>query len=150
MSLGAHAGNISSNPKLLPKATLLAVESMLRCPSSNAAKVLRRALVALPHPLGQFSHLSAVRALAASAKGNLLATGSDDGVVRLWGAHTLMPRGDMGSECRVNALSFDPDERWIASASEEPTVRVWELKERRFLLSLMHHEPVRRLQVSSD
>jgi WD40 repeat protein len=62
---------------------------------------------------------------------NFLATGSEDGAIRLWDlnapdppAHPVLLPGHTGS---VKTLSFSPDGRWLASGSGDHQVRVWDI-----------------------
>ncbi|KAG8718386.1 hypothetical protein FRC09_012736 [Ceratobasidium sp. 395] len=71
---------------------------------------------------------SPVYSVAVSPNGYRIASGSDDGTVRVWDAGT----GDIvlgplqgGDSCRMNCVAFSADGRWIASGSNDSTIRVW-------------------------
>jgi WD40 repeat protein len=58
-----------------------------------------------------------------------LATGGEEEIVKVWDATTgklrLTSKG-RHEDC-INALSFTPDGRWIASASADRTIKLWEV-----------------------
>jgi len=72
-------------------------------------------------------HDAAVRSVSYSSDGRLLASGSDDGSVRIWDTRT-------GEEARSPLLSgtgsvvtvdFAPNKRWVASGGQSGVVCVW-------------------------
>jgi WD40 repeat protein len=72
-------------------------------------------------------HTSMVDGLACSPDGRRLATGSDDGTIKLWdtttGEEVFTLRGHTAGVLRV---AFSSDGRRIASGSVDRTVRVWD------------------------
>ncbi len=70
----------------------------------------------------------AVHALKYAPSGELFATGSEDGVVRLFrpdgSTDPVFLRGHTSS---VSGLSFSPDGHRLASSSDDKTVRIWDL-----------------------
>jgi WD40 repeat protein len=79
------------------------------------------------HPL--LGHEKSTRAAAFSKDGQRLATGSDDGVIRLWDLaavdpdrHSVLLGRHKGA---VRALSFSPDNKWLISGGDDRTLRLW-------------------------
>ncbi len=72
------------------------------------------------------AHGKAVLALAFSADGRLLASGSLDHRARLWDAVTGEPRGSLEHPQELYAVSLSPDGRLLATAGREEAVRLWE------------------------
>ncbi len=72
--------------------------------------------------------LESVFAVAVSFDRQLAATGASDGAIQLWDveASTLSATLE-GHEGAVQALTFDPAGRRLASASSDGTVRIWDL-----------------------
>jgi WD40 repeat protein/serine/threonine protein kinase len=69
-----------------------------------------------------------VRCIACSPDGQLLATGGDEGKVRLWDARTGKLRRTLtGHTGRVHRVAFGPDSAWLASGGEDHKVLVWQV-----------------------
>ncbi|WP_437757499.1 pentapeptide repeat-containing protein [Sorangium sp. So ce1389] len=83
---------------------------------------------------------SACNAVAWSPRGDLLATGHDDGSVRLWDAFSGQAiRGMAGHLGPVNSVAFSADGRTLASGADDRTVRLWEVTSGRALRVLDGH-----------
>jgi WD40 repeat protein len=71
-------------------------------------------------------HSRSVSAAAFSRDGQLLASASDDGTVRLWNPATGEPVQTLeGHSDWVSAVAFSRDGQLLASASGDVTVRLW-------------------------
>lgn len=91
-------------------------------------------------PLG---HRSALTAVTAAPSGEVIATASQDGLVKVWESssgrslHTL--QGHQGS---VTALAMSPDERWIASVGRDRTLKIWSRHSGQLLRSVLAHDNI--------
>jgi hypothetical protein len=72
-------------------------------------------------------HVTAVRGVAMSPTGQLLASCSDDKTVRLWSipAGELLHTGKEHSD-RVRSVAFSPDGAVLASSGNDSTIRLWD------------------------
>lgn len=58
--------------------------------------------------------------------GSWLASGGDDGTVRIWDAATGQQRAVLTGQSGVEAIAVAPDSSWLASGSHDGTVRIWD------------------------
>jgi hypothetical protein len=83
---------------------------------------------------------AAVRAVAFSPDGALLASASHDGTVRLWNPRSGQHQASLtGHTDWVNAVAFSPDGALLASASADRTVRLWDPRSGQHQASLTGH-----------
>lgn len=89
---------------------------------------------------------SRVNAIAFAPDAPVLATGSNDGLLRMWSVSdpttpVLVAEPLEVSENWINALTFSEDGQTVAIASSNNNVHVWDLRRRQELLVLPHPEP---------
>ena len=99
-------------------------------------------------------HRDSVNAVAWSLDDTYIASGSDDGTVRVWNATTgvdRFPPYEGHSPFAVHAVAWSPDGKRIASASEDKTVQVWDAVTDTYRLTYKNHRhPVDAVAWSSD
>ena len=84
--------------------------------------------------------------------GSWLASGSDDGTVRIWDVATGQQRAALtGRATEVTAVAVAPDGSWLASGSHDGTVRIWDVATGREGAILTGHTgPVVTVAVAPD
>ncbi|MEJ2190667.1 MAG: WD40 repeat domain-containing protein, partial [Acidobacteriota bacterium] len=71
------------------------------------------------------THGDRIRSVALDASGDVVVTGDLDGIIRVGPVTGDEPHLLIGHERSVEVLAVDPLGRWIASGSEDTTVRLW-------------------------
>ena len=97
-------------------------------------------------------HTGSVNSIAFSPDGSKLASGSDDGTIRLWdaatGEHLLTLEGHTDD---VWSIAFSPDGNRLASRSRDRTIRLWDAATGEHLLTLEGHtDDVNSIAFSPD
>jgi hypothetical protein len=95
-------------------------------PTDDRARAVGE-LISLDYPqlVMSFRHSSGVNAVAFSADGRWVVTGSMD-EARLWRAETGEPVGQpMRHDDAVRAVAFSPDGRTVVTGSDDKTARLW-------------------------
>ena len=59
--------------------------------------------------------------------GNILASSSDDGAIKLWQIGGKLVRTFEGHSGGVRSICFSPDGMKLASASDDKTIKLWNL-----------------------
>ena len=67
-----------------------------------------------------------IQSIAFNQRGNLLAIGEKDGLVKIWDLEEKRIKANLpGFEARVNDLAFGPDDKMLAAASFDGEARIW-------------------------
>jgi len=76
-------------------------------------------------------HTGQVNTVTAAPDGSWLATGGNDGTVRIWDVATGQERATLVHRTRrtdwVNAVAIAPDGSWLATGGSDGTVRIWDV-----------------------
>jgi WD40 repeat protein len=72
-------------------------------------------------------HSSGVRSVCFTPDGNILASSSDDGVIKLWQTDGQLVRTFKGHAGGVRSICFSPDGNILASASDDTTIKLWNI-----------------------
>jgi WD40 repeat protein len=128
-SLEAGAAARSRSVLLAIEAVRATAQDGVRIPAAEQA--LRAALAdPLSTKLGtvQPGDAHAMRAVAFSPDGSVLASGSADGSITLWdpAKPDAAPRVLARSSNGITALGFSRDGRWLATGEQDGVVRVWD------------------------
>ncbi|HEV7238718.1 MAG TPA: serine/threonine-protein kinase [Thermoanaerobaculia bacterium] len=94
----------------------------------------------------------ALIAIAFSPDGKWLATGEDEGVVRLWSVRPLRNVAILGRHtARVKSVAFSPDGETVASAGDDRMIALWDVKRRKLRATVgTHASPVYSVAFSPD
>lgn len=98
---------------------------------------------ALAHTLE--GHLAGVSTIAWSPDSKVLASGSDDKIIRLWDVSTgrCLPSPLVGHHNYVYSLAFSPKGNMLVSGSYDEAVFLWDVRTARLMRSLpAHSDPV--------
>ncbi|KAH7338595.1 WD40-repeat-containing domain protein [Rhizoctonia solani] len=95
-----------------------------------------------------------VMSVAFSPDESMIASGSRDGLVRLWKTHTgsIIPTKPMKHAGPILSVAFSPDGTRLASGSIDCTIRIWDVKEASETIEAIrgHTDWIRSVGFSSD
>jgi len=119
-------------PTPTPTVSLTPTPTAAPTPTSDPVLVFRHSLA---------SGAGIVRGVGFSPNGQFLASGGQDGTVRIWNLETKAELHELtGDWGEVRAVVFGPAEELLASASDDDTIRIWNWSEGNHIRSLEGHE----------
>jgi WD40 repeat protein len=142
--LAGHASALWSNPRQRDLAARLALESVLRCPTSRGLAVLRQAYANLHTVRGRLNHPAPLTVAASDETRQKLATGCSDGSVCLWDGQTLALLGKHDTPVRAMA---DLGGGRFVTVSDDGTLIVWDWQAGQHLRHLWVGSGVVKLEV---
>ncbi|KAM3144336.1 hypothetical protein pb186bvf_003500 [Paramecium bursaria] len=86
-------------------------------------------------------HKDVVNSISFHPQYQLIASGSDDGTIKLWDYESgSFEKTLKGHTASVNSVAFDPTGKYLSSASGDMSLKLWELKNYSCLRTLIGHE----------
>jgi WD40 repeat protein len=87
-------------------------------------------------------HTKGVNSVAFSFGGKMLASGSDDGTIKLWDLASYKELAELRDRNnRIRSVAFSPDGKMLASGSDDSTVKLWDVTENNELAKLWDRVP---------
>jgi WD40 repeat protein/serine/threonine protein kinase len=148
----ALAANAISNIENTDLSLLISIEAVT---TERTYEALNSLLTGIQTPFLQsylHGHTDAVRSVAYSPDGTMIASADEVGVIYLWDGATRQPLGEslIGHEQAINRVLFSPDGRFLASASEDATVRLWSMPDGEEIYTFTHPNPVWAIDFSPN
>ena len=76
---------------------------------------------------GETGHAEAVEEVQFSPDGQLIATASLDGTIKLWTPEGKLLKTLVGSRSPINSVDFHPDSRSLSSVSRDGIINIWQV-----------------------
>ncbi|WP_013334896.1 WD40 repeat domain-containing protein [Gloeothece verrucosa] len=93
------------------------------------------------------AHGSWVWSVALNAEGQLLASGGQDGILKIWSITTdpslnchSLPHPSQKHHAPIRSVTFSPDSKFLATGSEDKTIKIWSVDTGECLHTLEGHQ----------
>jgi WD40 repeat protein len=106
--LAWQSGVAAESPDLLQRGLLLAIEGYRRAPTLLTAGALHDRADSAAIPIARFKHDGPARTVRFSTDGTLLASGGDDGKLRLWDVEALTEVAHLDQDRSIRDVRFGP------------------------------------------
>jgi uncharacterized protein with WD repeat len=117
----------------------------LPAPPPAPSRVARR-----PNAVRTLPHGAEVNAVAFSPDGHRLATGSSEGMARIWDATSGKQLAMVTHNNSVEGVAFSPDGRRLATVSRDRTARIWDATSGKQLTTVTHSDLACSVAFSPD
>jgi WD40 repeat protein len=129
---------------------LLSVEAAKRLPGMEAGQSLRRFLDQIGLPVSQFFTDGGVVALYFIEEGELLATASDDGTVRIWDVVTGEEHYRIEFGSSITSLQYNEATDRLAAASIDGSAGIWDAATGDNLVFVVHEAEINAIDFRPD
>ena len=99
-------------------------------------QVEKRRRVVTKQPIDTFSHEAGISSVAYSPTGDIIASGADDGTIKLWSIKTgrkIVAFEGHGN--RVYSVTYSPTGDMIASGADDGTIKLWSIEAEREIIT---------------
>eukprot|EP00038_Savillea_parva_P014485 m.11117 g.11117 ORF g.11117 m.11117 type:complete len:347 (-) comp2817_c0_seq1:1239-2279(-) len=96
-------------------------------------------------------HASIVNCCSPARKSAMLASGSDDGTIKIWDTRRRGYTHSLGNKYQVTAVAYGASDEQVITAGLDNVVKVWDLRKREVVFTMEgHRETVTGLKLSPD
>jgi len=117
---------------------------------SKTEHILRRSVFQADESNQRFAHKNAAQTVAISPDGQLIATGGQDKMIKLWRRDGKLLASWRGHEDIVMDVEFTPDGQRLVSASWDQTIKLWQLDGTVLQTFQGHQDLVRSIAMSPN
>ncbi|MEQ9237655.1 WD40 domain-containing protein [Coleofasciculus sp. E2-BRE-01] len=117
---------------------------------AQTEQILRRSVFQADESNQLLAHKNAVQTVAISPDGQLIATGGQDKMIKLWRRDGKLLGSWRGHEDIVTAVEFTPDGQRLVSASWDQTIKLWNLEGTVLQTIQGHQDLIRSIAISPN